>query len=536
MTAAIARFNSAPSRASATATTSSSSPASSSRRPGRGCSGSRSAGTSCELTHNDAFAVGIMAFAQFLPYIALRPVRRRLHRPPRRAPPRPRDAGRADGLRRRPHVDRARRHRTAVDAVRDRVRQRHGARARRAVAPAAHYRMVGRDTLPNAIALNSSLFNASRIFGPSIAGIMLGFAGVGACFLVNTISFFAVLVGLLAMRTSDSSPSSSSSGRGSSPERARASPTCGRQPRMLAVLGLTVVLSTFCFNFNVTLPVLAKLTLHGQGTVYGFLSAVFGAGALAAPCRGVAGARVDARHDLGRARLHRRRAAARPGAQRVRRRACCSSSSAPASPPGRRTRTRRCSSPRPITSAAGSSASTSTPSTARARSRGLLAGWLCARGGTELAFVVAGIAGIAQPGPPEPPSVRRPPIEIPRRARKFLRGQASQHPEAGRWAAARPALNLPARSCASRGAGLCSAERPRAEPAGSYGCRRRLSAARAVGPLASRRCPASANASRWLRPFIVLDVVREELLIVASRMRLASRRSCGSCVVRGGRS
>ena len=68
------------------------------------------------------------------------------------------------------------------------------------------YRMVGRETLPNAIALNSSLFNASRIFGPSMAGIMLGFAGVGACFLVNTISFFAVLVGLLAMRTRDFFP------------------------------------------------------------------------------------------------------------------------------------------------------------------------------------------------------------------------------------------------------------------------------------------------------------------------------------------
>ena len=55
------------------------------------------------------------------------------------------------------------------------------------------YRMVGRETLPNAIALNSSLFNASRIFGPSVAGILLGFAGVGVCFLVNAISFVAVL-------------------------------------------------------------------------------------------------------------------------------------------------------------------------------------------------------------------------------------------------------------------------------------------------------------------------------------------------------
>ena len=65
------------------------------------------------------------------------------------------------------------------------------------------YRMVGRESLPNAIALNSSLFNASRIFGPSLAGAILGFAGVGVCFLVNSVSFLAVLLGLFAMRTRD---------------------------------------------------------------------------------------------------------------------------------------------------------------------------------------------------------------------------------------------------------------------------------------------------------------------------------------------
>ena len=49
---------------------------------------------------------------------------------------------------------------------------------------------------------------------------------------------------------------------------------------MLAVLALTLILSTFAFNFNVTMPVLAKITLNGNGVTFGFLSAVFGAGAL----------------------------------------------------------------------------------------------------------------------------------------------------------------------------------------------------------------------------------------------------------------
>ncbi|MFL5960905.1 MAG: MFS transporter [Gaiellaceae bacterium] len=141
------------------------------------------------------------------------------------------------------------------------------------------YRMVGREDLPNAIALNSTLFNASRIFGPAVAGVVL-VAGAGICFLVNAISFGAVLLGLLAMRVSEFFPLE---------EFERPSILAGTreglawvrgQRRMVVLLGLTFVLSTFCFNFNVTLPVLAAVTLHGHSYVYGLLSAVFGAGAL----------------------------------------------------------------------------------------------------------------------------------------------------------------------------------------------------------------------------------------------------------------
>jgi hypothetical protein len=141
------------------------------------------------------------------------------------------------------------------------------------------YRMVGRDDLPNAIALNSTLFNASRIFGPAVAGVVL-VAGAGVCFLVNAVSYLAVLLCLLAMRVSEFFPLQ---------EFERPKILAGtreglawvrRQPRMLALLSLVFVISTFCFNFNVTLPVLAKVTLHGHSYVYGLLSAAFGAGAL----------------------------------------------------------------------------------------------------------------------------------------------------------------------------------------------------------------------------------------------------------------
>src|SRR6059036_1617520 len=60
--------------------------------------------------------------------------------------------------------------------------------------------LVGRDDLMNAIALNSSMFNAARIVGPAVAGVVIGAAGVGLCFLLNGVSYIAVIAGLLAMR------------------------------------------------------------------------------------------------------------------------------------------------------------------------------------------------------------------------------------------------------------------------------------------------------------------------------------------------
>jgi MFS family permease len=141
------------------------------------------------------------------------------------------------------------------------------------------YRMVGRDDLPNAIALNSTLFNASRIFGPAVAGVVL-VAGAGICFLVNSISFLAVLLGLLAMHTSEFFPLERFERPAILAGTREGLAWVWRQPRMIVLLTLTFVLSTFAFNFNVTLPVLAKVTLHGHAYVYGLLSAAFGAGAL----------------------------------------------------------------------------------------------------------------------------------------------------------------------------------------------------------------------------------------------------------------
>ena len=108
------------------------------------------------------------------------------------------------------------------------------------------YRMVGPAELQNAISLNSSLFNAARIFGPAVAGVVIAAVGVGWCFALNAASFVAVLAGLLAMRTSEFHPL----------ERRERPTILGgtreglayvrRRPAALIVLAGVVVLSMFC--------------------------------------------------------------------------------------------------------------------------------------------------------------------------------------------------------------------------------------------------------------------------------------------------
>ena len=152
-------------------------------------------------------------------------------------------------------------------------------------APGRHaltFQMVGRDELANAVALNASLFNASRVIGPAVAGVVIAWVGVGACFLVNTVSFLAVLASLLAMRAADLFPVEQASER---PEILRGTREgivyAWRSPEVRLVLAIVTVISTVGFNFHVVLPLLASETLKTGPEVFGILSASFGAGALA---------------------------------------------------------------------------------------------------------------------------------------------------------------------------------------------------------------------------------------------------------------
>jgi MFS family permease len=157
------------------------------------------------------------------------------------------------------------------------------------------YRMVGRSELSNAVALNSSLFNAARIFGPAVAGVLIAAVGVGWCFAVNALSFVAVLAVLLSLRVSEFHPLVRE-GRPQIFRGAREGLSYAvHDRRKLIVLSLVVVLSTFCFNFNVLLPVLAKRTLDAGPMTFGVLSALFGLGALVGALIAAAQSRANLR-------------------------------------------------------------------------------------------------------------------------------------------------------------------------------------------------------------------------------------------------
>jgi MFS family permease len=257
------------------------------------------------------------------------------------------------------------------------------------------YRMVGREALPNAIALNTSLFNSSRIFGPSLAGPVYALTGAGWCFLINAISFFAVLLGLLAMRQREFFPLERFERPKFLAGTREGLSYVFHNRTMLTLLTLTFFLSTFAFNFNVTLPVLANTTLNEPVWVYSTLSALFGAGALAGALLTASRGRASLRVMLiGGALFTAAELLLSPvhnavlagallfvvGAGFTSWSANSNTSMQLAAPDHLRGRIIGL-----YFYAFNGSASVA----------GLMVGWLCARGGTELAFFIAGVVGLA---------------------------------------------------------------------------------------------------------------------------------------------
>jgi MFS family permease len=139
--------------------------------------------------------------------------------------------------------------------------------------------MVGREDLTNAIALNSSNFNLTRILGPAIAGAMIAVAGVTPCFFLNAASFLAA-IGSLALIPGEPRPAGLMTGTILATFKEGLDYVWGREePR--ALLLMTAVFSVFGFSFVPMLPVLARDVLGTGAVGYGFLMTSVGIGASA---------------------------------------------------------------------------------------------------------------------------------------------------------------------------------------------------------------------------------------------------------------
>ncbi len=142
------------------------------------------------------------------------------------------------------------------------------------------YQLVGRDELPNAIALNASLFNAARAVGPALGGVLIAVVGVGWCFVFNAVSFLAVLTTLLLMRASELFPVA----RDRDPEPTLRAIRDGLSyvwgsPLMRTIIICTAAMSLAGFNFRVLVPSLAADVFNASALVFGALYASFGIGA-----------------------------------------------------------------------------------------------------------------------------------------------------------------------------------------------------------------------------------------------------------------
>jgi MFS family permease len=135
-----------------------------------------------------------------------------------------------------------------------------------------------REELGNAIALNSSLFNSARLIGPSIAGLVVSSAGEGICFLINALSFIAVIAALLSMKLKPRERAADGSGVFESVREGFS--YAFRSPPIRKVLIMLALVSLIGIPFLVLMPVIARDVLGGGADTLGFLMGAAGLGAL----------------------------------------------------------------------------------------------------------------------------------------------------------------------------------------------------------------------------------------------------------------
>jgi len=138
--------------------------------------------------------------------------------------------------------------------------------------------LVGDEDLPNAIALNSTSFNAARMIGPAVAGMAIAAIGTGWAFVINGASFVAVLISLGSLRVTELRPNARAA-------RTRGSFTGGfvyvwGRPDLKAILIMLFLIGTFGLNFPIFISTMAVKVFHSDARAFGLLSSVMAVGTM----------------------------------------------------------------------------------------------------------------------------------------------------------------------------------------------------------------------------------------------------------------
>ena len=147
--------------------------------------------------------------------------------------------------------------------------------------------MVGAERVVNAVSLNSVIVHCARMAGPAVAGVLIASVGVEPCFLLNAVSFAAMLTALALMAPAElSTPPTATRERGALRAALR---YVASTPALAVPLAMMALVGTLSFNFQVLLPLLARFTFHGGPQTYALLVTAMGVGSVAGAL--VAGAR-----------------------------------------------------------------------------------------------------------------------------------------------------------------------------------------------------------------------------------------------------
>jgi MFS family permease len=138
--------------------------------------------------------------------------------------------------------------------------------------------MVGRERLVNAVSLNSVMVNAARVIGPALGGVLIVTVGIAMCFFFNAVSYLALLIALALMRPQELE-------RSTPLERRRGQLRDGLryvagEPLLRTLLVITAIMGIFAYEFEVSLPLLARFTFHGNADTFGLMFTAMGIGAV----------------------------------------------------------------------------------------------------------------------------------------------------------------------------------------------------------------------------------------------------------------